>query len=60
MHMIQMRRFVATIATAALIGAFASHWLAAASPATRVAGYCGGTGCINQTWLWLPAMRRAR
>ena len=60
MHMIQMRRFVATIATAALIGAIASHWLATTSPATRVAGYCGDTGCINQTWLWLPAMRRAR
>ena len=60
MHMINLRRFAATIATAILIGAMASHWLAASASTQRSSGYCGGTGCINHTWLWLPAMRRAR
>ena len=59
MHTFDLRRFVMIIAAAAFIGVLASHWVSPPASASRVASYCGGTGCINHTWLWLPALRRA-
>jgi hypothetical protein len=62
MSTINTRRLAATVAFAMLIGAMAGYWItdpskASTNPASA-ASYCGA--CMSHTWLWLPAMRRAR
>lgn len=58
-----IRRLMATIAAASLIGAAAGLWPAPSPTAGATAasalpsGHYGGT-CTSYTWLWLPAMRR--
>jgi hypothetical protein len=64
MRSIDPRRLAATVAFAMLIGAMAGYWAtgpstASTSPA-ETSSYCGGSACMSHTWLWLPAMRRAR
>ena len=55
---------MATVVTAALIGVDAGFSATGQSTAGTVSatssGYCGGTACVSHTWLWVPAMRRAR
>jgi hypothetical protein len=64
MRSIDPRRLAATVALAMLIGAMAGYWASGPSTAstTRTAGssHCSGSACMSHTWLWLPAMRRAR
>jgi hypothetical protein len=64
MRSIDTRRLAATVALAMLVGAIAGYWAtgpstASTSPAAT-ATHCGGGACMSHTWLWLPAMRRAR
>lgn len=53
----------ATLAVA-LIAYMLGGWLVAAligsMGARAVSNRCGGAVCTSQTWLWSPAMRRAR
>jgi membrane associated rhomboid family serine protease len=62
MRRIDTRRLTATVALAMLIGAIAGYWTTgpstASTPAATASSHCGA--CMSHTWLWLPAMRRAR
>ena len=64
MHTIATSRLMATVVLAALVGAFAGFSVTghstAGSGSAASSGYCGGTACVSHTWLWVPAMRRAR
>jgi len=64
MRSINTRRLSATVAMAMLIGAMAGYWATgpstASSSAAAASSHCGGGVCASHTWLWLPAMRRAR
>ena len=64
MRSIHTRRLAATVALAMLIGAMAGYWAAGPSTASTTiasaSNQCGGSACMSHTWLWLPAMRRAR
>jgi hypothetical protein len=61
---INSRRLAATVAIAMLTGAMTGYWASGPSTAstTRTASssHCSGSACMSHTWLWLPAMRRAR
>jgi hypothetical protein len=63
MRSINTRRLSATVAMAMLIGAMAGYWATGPSTASTshagASSHCGGV-CASHTWLWLPAMRRAR
>jgi hypothetical protein len=62
MRSIDTRRLAATVAVAMLIGAMAGYWITEPSKAStkpaNASSYC--SACMSHTWLWLPAMRRAR
>jgi hypothetical protein len=64
MRTIDTRRLAATVALAMLIGAMAGYWATGPSTASTspvaASSHCGGSVCTSHTWLWLPAMRRAR
>lgn len=64
MRIIATHRLMAAAAIA-LIGAIMGHWITASSNASTTAaavasGRCGSMVCTSHTWLWIPAMRRAR
>ena len=64
MRTIAPNRLMATVVIAALLGVAAGFAATGQSTAGSVSaaspGYCGGTACVSHTWLWVPAMRRAR
>jgi hypothetical protein len=64
MRTIAPHRLLATVVIAALLGVIAGFSVTSQSTAGSVSvassGYCGGTACVSHTWLWVPAMRRAR
>lgn len=62
MRTIAPHYLMATVVAAALIGVivgFSTTGHSTATPA-KSAGLCGNAACVSHTWLWVPAMRRAR
>jgi len=64
MRTIAQHRLMATVVIAALLGVIAGFSVTSQSTAGSVSvassAYYDSTACVSHTWLWVPAMRRAR